>query len=107
MSNLIVDDILFYHGGAADLGSNMEVVANFGPVRAIDQCVTVQGERNIPLTERTIQEALKALANQAKEHGANAIISLNLCPTPVYFDKMYCQVTTSGDAVLIKPKENI
>ncbi len=111
MSNLVVDGILFYHGGAADLGTNKEVVKNFGPVSKTDQSFRNRGEADTQHTQRVCKETAQALAKAAKELGANAILYYSNAPTPFWGKRngrefMVCQVTTSGDAVLIKTKEN-
>jgi uncharacterized protein YbjQ (UPF0145 family) len=107
MSNLVVDDVLFYHGGAADLGVNVEVTQNFGPKLGMAQQSKNDESSDCEFTQDAINTALKELAKQAQSAGANAVIALNISPTPILSNggKLFCQVTVCGDAVTLTPKE--
>ncbi len=107
MSNLVVDDILFYHGGAADLGIKVKVIQNFGPIEA--NCIGYCEARNFrEKLESTIEQELKNLAQQADKMGANSVICYSKVINPWGFsgsEKPHYHVHLSGDAVTLTPKE--
>ncbi|MEC9291429.1 MAG: heavy metal-binding domain-containing protein [Pseudomonadota bacterium] len=108
MSNLVVDGILFYHGGTADLGTNKEVAKNFGPIKScnIGQASDEHKLNAIDTENHALESARKSLAKQAKEVGANAVICHNYSTSFIvgFSDRLQCVTSAYGDAVLIKPK---
>ncbi|MDE0723558.1 MAG: hypothetical protein OSB62_02535 [Alphaproteobacteria bacterium] len=109
MSNLVVDDVLFYHGGAADLGVNVEVTQNFGPVNSCSIGRDTEGDKLNPTRaeKSALQGVHKDLAKKAKKLGANAIICHSHSTSFIagFSDSLQCVTSAHGDAVTLTPKE--
>ncbi|MDE0723559.1 MAG: heavy metal-binding domain-containing protein [Alphaproteobacteria bacterium] len=96
---MMIDGIFFSHGGAADLpGRSVKQV--FGIIS--DHGRKIRGKMNTAeACEEARMRAYRQLAQKAASVGANAVLNVNITVLPVVYDRVCCEATISGDAVIL------